>query len=141
MTSPPPNRRSRWPVPVGVISILYGLAYAGFSVAPHLFSLSARDMMQVALATWVLAGGVGVLLRQTWGRVALLSGAYLLLGELALVLCVVVMATAYTWSQQPEFLQSVRLFAITIALAAWPLFLVVWLWRKPIRDEIRNEWN
>jgi len=97
--------------------------------------------VQVALSAWILAGGIGVLLQQSWGRVALLSGSYLLLAELTLVLCVVVMATAYNWSRQPDFLQSAYFVAVPFALAAWPVFLVVWLWRKPIRDEIRNEWN
>jgi hypothetical protein len=141
MTSAPPAPRSRWPLPVGVVSILYGLAYGGLSVAQHWHSITGRDLMQVALSAWILAGGIGVLLRQSWGRVALLSGAYLLLAELTLVLCVVVMATAYNWSQQPDVLQSAYFVAVPFALAAWPVFLVIWLWRKPIREEIQNDWN
>jgi hypothetical protein len=124
-----------------MISILYGLAYGGLSVAEQLHSLSARDMMQVALSAWIVAGGIGVRLRQSWGRVALLSGAYLLLAELTLVLCVVVMASAYNWSRQPDVLQGAYFVAVPFALAAWPVFLVIWLWRKPIRDEIQNCWN
>ncbi len=123
MTSAPPASRSRWPALVGLVSIFYGLACGGESVARHLDSLSARYMMQVALAAWIVAGGVGVVMRQSWGRVALLSGAYLLLGELALVLCVVLLATAFNSSQQPV---SVYFSAVTFsAVAAWPLFLVV----------------
>jgi len=141
MTSAAPAPRSRWPVPVGTISILYGLVYGGLAVAQHLHSLTAREVMQAALSAWILAGGIGVLLRQSWGRVALLSGAYLLLAELTLVLCVVVMATAYNWSLQPDVLQSAYFVAVPLALAAWPAFLVIWLWRKPIRDEIQNCWN
>jgi hypothetical protein len=133
--------RSRWPLPVGLVSILYGLAFGGFSVAQHWHAITGRDLMQVALSAWILAGGIGVLLRQSWGRVALLSGAYLLLAELTLVLCVVVMATAYNWSQQPDVLQSAYFVAVPFALAAWPVFLVIWLWRKPIREEIQNDCN
>jgi hypothetical protein len=141
MTSAPPDPRSHWPVPVGMISILYGLAYGGLSVGQHWRSITGRDLVQVALSAWILAGGIGVLLQQSWGRVALLSGSYLLLAELTLVLGVVVMATAYNWSRQPDFLQSAYFVAVPFALAAWPVFLVIWLWRKPIRDEIRNDWN
>jgi len=141
MTSAPPDPRSHWPVPVGMISILYGLAYGGLSVGQHWHSITGRDLVQVALSAWIVAGGIGVLLQQSWGRVALLSGSYLLLAELTLVLCVVVMATAYNWSRQPDFLQSAYFVAVPLALAAWPAFLVIWLWRKPIRDEIQNCWN
>jgi hypothetical protein len=141
MTSAPPDPRSHWPVPVGMISILYGLAYSGLSVGQHWHSITGRDLVQVALSAWIVAGGIGVLLQQSWGRVALLSGSYLLLAELTLVLCVVVMATAYNWSRQPDFLQSAYFVAVPLALAAWPAFLVIWLWRKPIRDEIQNCWN
>ena len=140
MTSAPPAPGSRWPLPVGLVSIVYGLAYGGLSVTQHWHSITGRDLMQVALSAWILAGGIGVFLRQSWGRVALLSGAYLLLAELCLVLCVVLMATAFNWSQQPVH-QSAFFVAVPIVLGAWPLFLVIWPWRKPIRDEIRNDWN
>src|SRR5580692_9403627 len=53
MTSAPPDPRSHWPVPVGMISILYGLAYGGLSVGQQWHSITGRDLVQVALSAWI----------------------------------------------------------------------------------------
>ena len=78
MTHEPPSRIVRWPLAIGVVSFLYGLAYGLMFVRPQ--SLAARPtwaVINVVIAICFLAGGIGVVLRKPWATTSLLSGSYL----------------------------------------------------------------
>jgi len=137
MTHEPPSRIVRWPLAIGVVSFLYGLAYGLMFVRPQ--SLAARPtwaVINVVIAICFLAGGIGVVLRKPWATTSLLSGSYLVFTQAVYSF---VMVCLFIGGAPPIFVL-LGMFTMMTVAAAWPIFLIIWLRRRsglkaPIHDD------
>jgi hypothetical protein len=128
----------RWPVFVGGVSFVYGIFYGSLYAGPQSFEkLTVWAAMEAVVAVSILLGGLGLIQHRSWSRYALLLGSYLVLGKLFCLVCFLAVASAYSSgaSAKREFL------AVPLIVSAWPLFLVIWLWRPAIRNYIRVNWT
>lgn len=128
----------RWPVFVGGVSFLYGIFYGSLYAGPQSFEkLTMWAAMEAVIAVSILLGGLGLIQHRSWGRYALLLGSYLVLGKLFCLVCFLAVASAYSSgaSAKMEFL------LVPLIVSAWPLFLVIWMWRPTIRNYIRVNWT
>jgi hypothetical protein len=129
---------SRWPVFAGAVSFLYGIFYGSLYAGPQSFEkLTVWAAMEAVIAVSVLLGGLGLIQHRSWSRYALLLGSYLVLGKLFCLACFLAVASAYSSgaSAKMEFL------VVPLIVSAWPLFMVIWLWRPAIRNYIRVNWT
>ncbi len=128
----------RWPFPIGVVSFLYGIFYGSLYAGPQSFEkLTVWAAMEAVIAVSILLGGLGLIQHRFWSRYALLLGSYLVLGKLFCLACFLAVASVYSSgaSAKMEFL------VVPLIISAWPLFLVIWLWRPAIRNYIRVNWT
>jgi hypothetical protein len=128
----------RWPVFVGGVSFLYGIFYGSLYAGPQSFEkLTVWAAMEAVIAVSILLGGLGLIQHRSWSRYALLLGSYLVLGKLFCLACFLVVAT----SSSNDASANKSLLVVPLIVSAWPLFLVIWMWRPAIRNYIRVNWT
>jgi hypothetical protein len=138
MSQASPTETAKWPLPIGIVSLLYGLLFGLLYVRPPAAgAIWVWPLMNIAISVCFACGGVGVLLCRRWGVSSLLLGSYIVLAKLiySLVTIFVFMGGA------PPVFALVAITTMMIPTAAWPVFLVIWLRRESVKRYISTHWT
>ncbi len=128
---------ARWPLPIGIVSVIYGLLFGLYYVRPAAADVSwVWPMINVAITVCFLGGGVGVLLCKRSGVSSLLLGSYIVLAQLIYMLAMIFEIMGGV----PPFFALLAIMTMMVPTAAWPVFLVIWLRREPVKRYIANHW-
>jgi len=157
-TEPP----SKWPVVVGVIAIVLsalglfggvcGLAMLSLAkpfmqkmpnmpadvmeITPALIGMTAVNL---GLSVILLAVGIGLLKRRAWS--VRLGKVWAVVNIIAVIVNIIVaprMATAQSGNQAEAVGASVGMFCGAIFSLAFPVFLLIWLFRARIKQEVAS---
>ena len=129
---------AKWPLAIGIVSIIYGLLFGLLYVRPPVAEASwVWPLINTAVSVCFAGGGVGVLLCKRWGVSSLLLGSYVVLAKLiySLVTIFVFMGGA------PPVFALLAIMTMMIPTAAWPVFLVIWLHRESVKRYISTHWT
>ena len=129
---------AKWPLAIGIVSIIYGLLFGLLYVRPPVAEASwVWPLINIAVSVCFWGGGVGVLLCKRWGVSSLLLGSYIVLAKLiySLVTIFVFMGGA------PPVFALLAIMTMMTPTAAWPVFLLIWLHRESVKRYISTHWT
>src|SRR3990172_27035 len=130
-----PSQTAKWPLPIGVVSLVYGLLYGLMYVRPQTFearTLSA--LINVLIALCFSGGAIGVFMRKPWGIASLLYGSYILLATMVYSIVTIFVFMGGV----PPFFALLAFLTLLSLTSAWPIFLVIWLRRASVRQYVEN---
>lgn len=137
MTEPSQTQRAKWPLPIGIVSLIYALLFALMYLRPPSAEGSwLSPLVNVVISLCFLTGGLGVVLRTQWGVSSLLYGSYIALAKLVYSLVTVF---AFMGGAPPIF-AILGIMTMMIPTAAWPVFLVFWLRRDSVKQYVNEQW-
>ncbi|MHC4641204.1 MAG: TMEM199/VMA12 family protein [Planctomycetota bacterium] len=120
-----------WPIVITIISLVYAILYT----LANIRALSTPWRLAICLS---LFGGVlGVALKKKIGVVVLLAGSSVLI--LRMVYGIV--STVITVDKPLSVPEIIVLVVIGCIFIGWPVFLIIWFLRRPIRTHVKNEWT
>ena len=133
-----PTKPAKWPLPIGIVSLMYGLLFGALYVRPPAPDTSwVSPLINTAIAVCFSGGGVGVLVCKRWGVSSLLLGSYMMLAKLIHSLATICVFMGGV----PPIFALLAIMTMVIPTAAWPVFLVIWLRREPVKRYISNHWT
>ena len=138
MSEASPTKTAKWPLPIGIVSLVYGLLFGLLYVrAPAAEATWVSPLINIAVSACFLGGGVGVLLCKRWGVWLLLLGSYIVVAKLiySLVTIFVFMGGA------PPVFALLAIMTMMTPTAAWPVFLLIWLHRESVKRYISTHWT
>jgi hypothetical protein len=138
MTEASQTPNAKWPLLIGVVSLIYGLLFGVMYVRPPAPEASwLFAFINTAIAVVFSAGGVGVILRARWGVSCLLYGSYVMLAKLAYSLITIF---AFMGGTPPMF-ALLAILTMMVLTAAWPVFLIIWLRKDSVKQHINQQWT
>ena len=137
MSQASPTKTAKWPLRIGIVSVMYGLLFGLVYVRPPAADASwVWPLINITIAVCFSGGAVGVLACKRWGVSSLLLGSYIVLP-----LLIYWLATIFEiMGGVPPIFALLAIMTMMIPTAAWPVFLVIWLRREPVRRYISDHW-
>jgi hypothetical protein len=138
MSEASPTETAKWPLPIGIVSLVYGLLFGLLYVRPPAAEATwVWPLINIAISVCFSCGGVGVVLCKRWAVSLLLLGSYIVLAKLiySLVTIVVFMGGA------PPIFALLAIMTMMLPTAAWPVFLLIWLRRESVKRYISSHWT
>ena len=128
---------AKWPLPIGVVSLVYALLYGLMYVRPQTFKASTVSALINVLIVLCFSGGaVGVFLRKPWGISSLVYGSYILLATMVYSLVTIFVF----FGGVPPIFALLAILTMMSVSSAWPIFLVIWLRRASVRQYVEHHW-
>jgi hypothetical protein len=120
-----------WPVVITIVSLIYAIIYAII----NLRGLSNPWRLGVCLC--LFTGVLGIALKRRAGVIVLLIGSALVILRMAYRMRLMIASAEEPMSMGVIIVISV----LTLVFAGWPIFLIVWFLRRPIRTFVKEEWR
>ena len=120
-----------WPIVITIISLIYAVLYVLVSIR-NLFT-----PWRIAICILLFGGISGIALKKKFGVALLLTGSFGLILRIAYN----IISTIITMDEPLTIPGIVVLVVIGCVFIGWPVFLIIWFLRRPIRTHVKNEWT
>lgn len=120
-----------WPIVITIISLIYAILYTLANIR------GLTTPWRLAICLSLFGGVLGVALKKKIGVVLLLAGSSVLILRVAYG----IVSTIMTVDESLSIPGIVVLVVIGCVFIGWPVFLIIWFLRRPIRTHVKNEWT
>jgi len=120
-----------WPIVITIISLIYAILYTLANIR------GVTTPWRLAICLSLFGGVLGVALKKKIGVVLLLAGSSVLILRMAYG----IVSTIMTVDESLSIPGIVVLVVIGCVFFGWPVFLIIWFLRRPIRTHVKNEWT
>ncbi|MCK4905090.1 hypothetical protein KAS42_02435 [bacterium] len=121
------HRRPKWPLVIGVFTLLYGLFLCLF-YHPSENATILSIICNIGVIVFMICGAIGIILHRSWGSRVLVLGSWLYVLEGISTIFVVV---DFMGGPPPIFV-ILGILTTMIPLYGWPVFLLIWFARHKL---------
>lgn len=120
-----------WPIVITIISLIYAILYTLANIR------GLTTPWKLAICLSLFGGVLGVALKKKIGVVVLLAGSF----SLILGMAYNIVSAIITVDEPFSIPEVIGLVVAGCVFIAWPVFLIIWFLRRPIRTLVINEWT
>ncbi len=127
MSDPAGHAKPKWPIVIGILSLLYGAARCVF-YHPSADATAISVFFNVGVMATMLGGGLALTLRRLWSIRILVLGSWL--GVLHVVHTLITVFA--TLGGPPTIPLMLGILTLMVPLHGWPVFLLLWFRRHTL---------